>query len=720
MYKNNYKRGFVLTTVIVYTVIATIIITALTSWFAVTLQASRTLIVKEQAFQVAEAGIEYYRWHLAHDADDYRDGTGTGTSTPVSPIPTGLILWLDARDINGDGSPSADNINVTNWADKSSRNNDALQIGSESVPKKVTDNGRAAVEFTSDQLRTTSNLYPTMPANDVEVYLVARTRSTGSNGYVFRTDGSRISLSLPWGDNDAEFDFSNTTTGHIDVNWGGSTANYYLWNFQNSTTEGKLIRRNSVQIASETENAPSAPDVRRMMIGRQYSSQANYQQVNISEMLVYSRTLTPEERATVEKYLDCKWGVTNRTDCLTYTAGETYGPFIHEFQDKDGQRKGQFELFVTAPPIGSTLVTIRSVGRTDANPNATRTLESRLAVPSFVKYAFAANADMRFGAGTEIFGPIHSNGGIRFDGLAHNVVSSARATYDDPDHSGNEEFGVHTHVSPTDPLPPGTPPDRFDVFEAGREFPVPAVDFDGMIADLSNMKTLAQTGGHYFAPSGALGYNIVLKDNDTFDLYRVTSLVTPGNNCTNVQNEDGWGTWSIQNNTLLGNYANPLNGIIFVEDNLWIEGKIKTARLTIAAATFPDTPSTRKSITLNKDLLYTNYDGTDTLGLIAQKNINAGLVSEDDLRVDAAMIARSGRAGRYYYRNPGCSPYHVRDTITLYGSIASQNRYGFAWTDGTGYTDRFITYDPNLLYAPPPHFPLTTDQYEVVSWEEIK
>jgi hypothetical protein len=52
---------------------------------------------------------------------------------------------------------------------------------------------------------------------------------------------------------------------------------------------------------------------------------------------------------------------------------------------------------------------------------------------------------MRFGAGTEVFGKIHSNVGIRFDGVAHNVISSGVASFDDPDHGGGNEFGVHTH-----------------------------------------------------------------------------------------------------------------------------------------------------------------------------------------------------------------------------------------------------------------------------------
>jgi hypothetical protein len=52
--------------------------------------------------------------------------------------------------------------------------------------------------------------------------------------------------------------------------------------------------------------------------------------------------------------------------------------------------------------------------------------------------------------------------------------------------------------------------------------------------------------------------------------------------------------------------------------------------------------------------------------------------------------------------------------------IASYQRYGFAWTDGTGYVNRDITYDANLLYAPPPSFPLTSDQYQIISWQEVK
>lgn len=400
------------------------------------------------------------------------------------------------------------------------------------------------------------------------------------------------------------------------------------------------------------------------------------------------------------------------------------GPYVHNYTDKDGNAVGTFSLTVTPPSIGSTIVTVVSTGKVTSNPNVHRTIKVKLAIPSLAKYSVVANEDMRFGEGTEVFGPIHSNGGIRFDGFAHNLITSSQTSYDDPDGDDcNDDisFGVHTCDSPADPEPPAALPSRPDIFAAGRQFPVPVVDFAGLTADLSQMRTDAQANGFYRAASGGVAYQVVLRTDDTFRLYRVTSFTNPPSNCTNALDQDGWGTWSVRNRNLLGTYSFPANGLIFLEDHVIVEGQVNGARLTIAAASFPDNPPTRKNIIVNEDLLYTAYDGTDVIALIAQNNVNIGLVSADDLRIDAALVAQNGRVGRHYYRGPDgsrCSPYHERDTITAYGMIATNQRYGFAYTDNTGYETRNLIYDANLLYGPPPSFPLTSDQYTILSWEE--
>jgi hypothetical protein len=472
--------------------------------------------------------------------------------------------------------------------------------------------------------------------------------------------------------------------------------------------------------------------------------------VKIAKSTLYKEQALQIAEAGIDYY---RWHLAHSPSDFQDGTG-TSGPYTHIFNDKDGNAIGSFILTITPPITGSTIVTIKSEGRVDAYPNVKRIVQTKLAIPSFAKFAIVADDFMRFGAGTEVFGPIHSNKGIRFDGIAHNLITSAVSSYDDPDHceSGHwtgpwwnqtwvcdintNEFGVHTHVLSNGTVsntfraleaPPTTPVQaRTDVFITGRQFPVPPSDFTGITNDLSIIKTKAQSGGKYLAPSGQIGYHIVLKVDDTYDLYKVTNLYSASSNCSSTSSggDSTWGTWSIQTpngETFIGNYPNPDNGLIFVEDNVLVDGQINTARITIAAGVFPDNVNTRKSIVINKDLLYTNYNGTDVIGLIAQQDITVGMVSEDDLRIDAALMAVNGRAGRHYYSSY-CSPYHLRSLLTLYGMIGSSKRYGFAWTGSisTGYDTRTIIYDANLLYGPPVSFPLTSDKYTTISWDEIE
>ena len=406
------------------------------------------------------------------------------------------------------------------------------------------------------------------------------------------------------------------------------------------------------------------------------------------------------------------------------------GPYVHNVKDVLGNDFGSFSLDITPPSVGSTIVKVKSTGLVPLS-DTVRTVETILAIPSLAKYAVVANDVMRFGQGTEVFGLLHSNNGIHFDGIAHNVVTSAVATYNDPDHTdGSLEFGVHTHVN----IPPFTgiteafrslegPPNpiqaRNDVFVTGRQFPVPAVDFTGMTANLASLKTQATTSGKYFGTSGGnnKGYYVLLKNNNTFDLYKVKSVIVRSD-CDTTS----YPSWSIENKTFVQNYPIPANGIIFFEDDVWVDGHINHSRVTIASGRFPEVIANYSNITVNKNLLYTNYNGDDVIALISQNNINIGLVSDNNISIDAALVAQNGRVGRYNY-TAACGTEYRRNSVTLYGMIASKIRYGFSYSNSgvysNGYLTRNINYDSNLLYGPPPSFPLTSSQYTTISWKEV-
>ena len=448
-----------------------------------------------------------------------------------------------------------------------------------------------------------------------------------------------------------------------------------------------------------------------------------------------------------------------------YTDGTTTpSPYYHNFYDKNNNLIGAYSLVITPPPLGSTKVVITSTGTTTANKNVKRIVQAILAEPSLATFAVVSNDYMRFGAGTMVNGPVTSNKGIHFDGIANNVISSAMATYTDPDYSSglsctNVSYGVHTCVSPADPSPPSAAANNTAVFAAGRQYPVPATNFAGLTVNVKDLHDSTVVGGVCLASNGcwpaltgSVGYHIVFQVNNgstTYNMYKVNSQQSTPNGCgtdataqdqmnTNGQQNTGtnWGTWSI--NGLIGSnqtgaseslvagspFSIPTNGIIFVADDLWVDGNINNARLTIASANIsaPDSNS-YTNIILNTNLKYTNYNGNDVLGLIAQGNINVGMVSDDSFEIDGALMAENGRVGRFYY-NSSCSVqatnYSSRTSLTLLGMIATAIRYGFAYTDNTGYIARNITYDANLLYSPPPNFPLASTQYQMASWKQIQ
>jgi hypothetical protein len=239
------------------------------------------------------------------------------------------------------------------------------------------------------------------------------------------------------------------------------------------------------------------------------------------------------------------------------------------------------------------------------------------------------------------------------------------------------------------------------------------------------------------------------------------SCVTTGVSC--IQSSHSIGTaagsesdFSYQGNNPALGVALPSNGLIFVEDDVWVDGAIDNARLTVVAAKTP-LASGNANIYLNRDLTYTpagDTSGADAIGLIAQNNILVGYYSENDLHIDGAMIAQRGRTGRPYYgagfttssntsnfrRYPigsadpmgesSCLNYRSRSLITTDGAIGTYQRYGFAWAgydlyncgggqyNNSGYCTRNLIYDDNFYFAPPPYFP-TTGQYRVISWEEL-
>jgi len=70
------KRGFILATVVVFGAVFLTIALGMAGYLLTMQRSEQAHVEHEAAFAIAEAGLNYYAWHLAHFPTDLQDGTG--------------------------------------------------------------------------------------------------------------------------------------------------------------------------------------------------------------------------------------------------------------------------------------------------------------------------------------------------------------------------------------------------------------------------------------------------------------------------------------------------------------------------------------------------------------------------------------------------------------------------------------------------------------------
>ena len=99
--------------------------------------------------------------------------------------------------------------------------------------------------------------------------------------------------------------------------------------------------------------------------------------------------------------------------------------FTAEYDDPSGTALGKYQITVTPPVQGSTIVNVTAVGWIYQFPDSKRTIQVRLRRPSWSEDMVLSNDMFRLSSNTQIYGKLFSNSGVHFDGVAHNTVSSA-------------------------------------------------------------------------------------------------------------------------------------------------------------------------------------------------------------------------------------------------------------------------------------------------------
>ncbi len=407
-----------------------------------------------------------------------------------------------------------------------------------------------------------------------------------------------------------------------------------------------------------------------------------------------------------------KWFLSHYPDDLQDGTGGA-GPYEHEYFDPEGGSIGKFSLEIEGDSQCGVVsaVNITSTGWTYNDPSKTREVYGRYAQPSVAEYAYIINSNVWAGSSRVIKGRYHTNGGVRMDGENQSLVTSAVE-----DWLCTSSFGCSPSQSVDGVFGSGIGSDLW-------QFPVAQIDFAGITLDLVSMKAKAQSDGLYFGPSGRQGYHLIFQNDDTVDVYRVRQT----RYVWGYSSEDGWERdyHIIRTEDFVGTYDIPSDcSLIFVEDDLWIDGEI-SGKVNVASANLIHS-NTDTDVILNDNITYTHSDGTSGLTLVAENSILIPLLSPNDMEINGIFIAQKGHFGRNHY-NTWYTPYSywsyiTRNTLEMHGSVVSNGRVGTSWSCGgsfcSGYSARENTYDRKLAVDPPPLTPFVSDDYRFIEWRE--
>jgi type II secretory pathway pseudopilin PulG len=388
--------------------------------------------------------------------------------------------------------------------------------------------------------------------------------------------------------------------------------------------------------------------------------------------------------------------------------------------DLNSKVKGTYTMQVVPD---DSKINITVTGAAEDPVDASRTITATIGRPSFSQYVLLVDEAVNIGGpiDRQWWGKTHSNTQIQIDTANINdFMSCSNATY-------QGKNGVYS----SNPLVTADPRSvRFWMF------PVSDVDFDTVTADFARFREMA-TGDYelpYVTPSpasAAHGWYIKLLPGNTFKVAKVTAEVEQSNYVSGL-NRGGYltyGAWSAAK-------PYPTNGVIFSNDNVWVDGTGVTGKITIAASGQFNGTGKTASINVVGDLIYAARDGNTAVGLIAQENIKIPMyapmgkdgsmgsdwtsnVGSVDMEIDAALIAQTGKEFVNY--NGVAGP--RRGMLTFYGSVSSYltpYRCSVASDEHqyAGFGRGANMYDSFLLHEPPPSFP-TVGSYQVLEWQEL-
>lgn len=322
-------------------------------------------------------------------------------------------------------------------------------------------------------------------------------------------------------------------------------------------------------------------------------------QINYSTHMAAKESALHVADAGIEFY---KWYLSHETDGMQmqdiFDFWERTSPYPYGVDapyEVDYRGIGKYSIVVTPPVSGSSIITVESTGWTYNKPEAKRTITAKMRVGSWSEYVILSNSDLEIEDNEDIQGKVHSNGGIRFDGVAHNKVTSAVEDYLYTP-TGETKPGIWTSWASEYNTTQGS-----NVFLSGNKFPSPEKDYDNVTASFLEIFNAAEEIELSFSPA-TKGHQVIL-NGTSVSIYRV------------LNTKEG----AVTKNDFVKTVALPDVGAIYVDKNIWVSGDITSGKKLVIASNNPSV--SHGNIFISNDITYgtTTYNEGTVLGLVAKK-----------------------------------------------------------------------------------------------------